>query len=311
MKLDQLQHLVTIAEQGSLRGAARRMNMPQPALTRSVRALERELGGALFVRESTGMVLTPMGKRFHLHASAIVNEARRALDAVSQDGGDNEGTVTVALSIMPHVGMLPHALPIFQQRYPKVRLLLSEGLFPDVESGLRQGSIDFYLGAAPRLAPAAGLTVQPLFENTRAVVCRKGHPLSAARSLKALGRANWATTAVDYNAEDDISHLFESHGLPAPRVLLQARSAMSVMVALAHSDLLAMLPVQWEEFPLMRDNLQMIRIREVLPAPRIVLIRRPDLPLTPAAEFLCDVLLRYGPSTPAAKTSGSVRGARS
>jgi LysR family transcriptional regulator of abg operon len=312
MKLDQLQHLVTIAEQGSLRGAARRMDMPQPALTRSVRALERELGGALFVRESTGMVLTPMGKRFHQHASAIVHEARRAIDAVSQEeGGDNEGTVTVALSIMPHVGMLPHALPIFQQRFPKVRLHLSEGLFPDVESGLRQGSIDFYLGAAPRLAPAAGLTVQPLFDNTRAVVCRKGHPLAGARSLKALANANWATTSVDYNAEDDISRLFVSHGLPAPRVLLQARSAMSVMVALAHSDLLAMLPVQWEEFPLLRDNLQVIRIREVLPAPRIVLVRRPDLPLTPAAEFLCDVLLRYGPGTSAVKTPNASRKTRS
>ena len=61
--------------------------------------------------------------------------------------------------------------------------------------------------------------------------------------------------------------------------------------------LLAMLPVQWEEFPLTRDTLRVIRVRESLPAPGIVLIRRPDLPLTPAAEFFCDVLLRQQPFT--------------
>lgn len=297
MKLDQLQHLVAIVEHGSLRAAARRLELPQPALTRSIRALEKELGEALFLRESTGMVLTAAGRRFHVRASAIANEARRAKDEIAQHGGDDRGTVVVALSIMPHLGMLPYALKVFRQRYPQVRLQLIEGLFPDVESALRQGAIDFYLGAAPQVAPAAGLAMQLLFENRRAVVCRKGHPLAGARSLKALANAEWAITGVDYNAEDDIARLFKAHRIASgPRVLLRARSAMSIMVALAHTDLLAMLPVQWEEFPMTRDTLQTIRIREALPAPAIVVIRRPDLPLTPAAEHFCDLMKRYVPT---------------
>jgi LysR family transcriptional regulator, regulator of abg operon len=292
MKLDQLQHLVAIVEHGSLRAAARRMGMPQPAFTRSVRALERELGVALFMRESTGMSLTPAGRQFHVRASSIVNEARRARDEISQAVGEDQGTVVMALSIMPHVGLLPHALGAFRQRWPHVRLHLIEGLLPDVERGLRDGEIDFYLGAAPREGPAPGLAVQHLFSNTRAVVCRKGHPLAAARSLKSVSQAQWAVTAVDYNADDDLTRLFAAHGLPPPQVLLRARSAMSIMVALAYSDLLAMLPVQWGEFPLTCDALQLIRIREPLPAPDIVLVRRRELPLTPAAEFLCDMLMR-------------------
>ena len=68
------------------------------------------------------------------------------------------------------------------------------------------------------------------------------------------------------------------------------------MVALAHTDLLAMLPVQWGEFPLTKDTLQLIRIREPLPAPPIVSIRRPNLPLTPAAEHFLDLLLRHQPT---------------
>jgi LysR family transcriptional regulator of abg operon len=297
MKLEQLQHLVAIVEHGSLRSASRRLQIPQPALTRSVRALEKELGGAVFLRATTGMELTALGRRFHVRASTIIHEARRALDEIAQHSGEDHGSVVVALSIMPHVGMLPYALKAFRQRYPKVRMQLIEGLFPDAESGLRDGAIDFYLGAAPHNAPAPGLAMQKLFDNTRAVVCRKGHPLSGCSSFTELAGADWATTAVDYDAAEDLVQLFAKHGMPSPQVVLQARSAMSVMVALAHSDLLALLPVQWGEFPLTRDTLQTIRLGEVLPAPAIVLVRRPDLPLTPAAEFLCDVLMRHGPAT--------------
>jgi LysR family transcriptional regulator of abg operon len=310
MKLDQLQHLVAIVEHGSLRAAARRLDVPQPALTRSVRALEKDLGVALFLRETTGMALTPAGRRFHLRASSIVNEARRARDEIAQHSGDELGTIVVALSIMPHVGMLPHALNAFRERYPKVKLQLIEGLFPDIESALREGSIDFYLGAAPRVAPSHGLVVRRLFENTRAVVGRKGHPLANVRSLRALANADWAITAVDYNADDDLVRLFASHGLDAPRVLVRARSAMSIMVTLANSDLLAMLPVQWEEFPLTRDTLQVIRIRESLPAPSIVLVRRPDLPLTPAADYFCDLMLRHVPVAPSEGRKRPAAGAR-
>lgn len=292
MKLEQLQHLIAIVEHGSLRAAARRLDVPQPALTRSVRALERELGVDLFARQTTGMVLTAEGVRFHRRACAIANEARRAREEVQQPGPDYEGTVSVALSIMPHLGMLPEALPVFRRTYPKVKLSITESLLPAVEGALREGSIDFYLGAAPRLKPAPGLALQHLCDNTRVVVCRKGHPLARVRSLKALAGAEWAATTIDHNAEEDLARLFGAHGLEAPRVMLRAHSALSVHVALAQTDLLAMLPKQWTSFAMTRDVLDVIPVREVLPAPAIVLVRRPDLPLSPPAEFFSDVLLR-------------------
>ena len=171
MKLEQLRQLTAIVEYGSLRAAARGLKLPQPALTRSVRALERELDVELFTRQTTGMVLTHAGRRFHRHAAAIVNEARRAREEIAQERGESAGSVSVALSIAPHVGMLPAALPEFRRRYPHVLLQITEGLLPDVEAQLRDGSLDFYLGAASRSAPGAGLAVQHLSENTRAVLC--------------------------------------------------------------------------------------------------------------------------------------------
>lgn len=295
VKLTQLRDLVAIVEHGSLRAAARHLDIAQPLLTRSVRSLEKDLGATLFDRQAQGMTLTAAGRVFYQRASLIVNEARRARDELSQVLGDGQGTLVAGLSIMPHAGLLPGALPMFRKRYPGVRLQLIEGLFPDLESRLREGSVDFYLGAAPRLQPAPGLAVETLFSNTRAVVGRKGHPLSQASSLKALASADWATTSIDYNASEDLARLFARYALPPPNVILQAGSALSLMVALAQTDLLAMLPRQWEDFPLTADALQIIPVEEVLPAPDVVLIRRPDLPLTPAGEHLVDLMLRFAP----------------
>lgn len=299
MKLTQLRDLVAIVEHGSLRAAARHLQVEQPVLTRSVRALEQELGTPMFDRNATGMTLTPAGKRFHLRARLIVHEVDRAKDELAQILDAEGGNLVVALSIMPHAGLLPAALPRFRQRYPRVRLQLIEGLFPDIESRLRDGSIDFYMGAAPRIPPSSGLLVETLFHNTRAVVGRKGHPLAHSSSLVELADAEWASPAIDHNANEDLARLFSRYDLAPPKIMLQAGSALSLLVALTQTDMLAMLPRQWADFPLTADTLQIISIREVIPAPDIVLIRRAELPLTPAAEHMVDLLMRFAPQTTA------------
>ncbi len=296
MKLNQMRDMVAVVERGSLRAAARHLNLAQPALTRSIGALERELGVMLFEREARGMVLTSAGKMFHLRASAVLNEVRRASEDFEQTSGNMQGSITVGLSIMPHMGMLPDALPRFRQRYPKVRLKIIEGLYPAMEAQLQDRSMDFYLGASPRTEPASGLTATTLFQNTRTVIGRKGHPLAGAKSIKDLAQAEWATTTLDFNAAIDLNELFARHKMPPPVILLQANSALSVIVALSSCDLLAILPAQWNEFPLTRNVLQVINIKEKLPAPDIVMIRRPDLPLTPAADYFCDLLKRSVPA---------------
>jgi LysR family transcriptional regulator, regulator of abg operon len=173
-----------------------------------------------------------------------------------------------------------------------VVLKVIEGLYPAIEPGLRNGSIDFYMGAAAQATPSAGLISEVLFGNTRIVVGRTGHPLSAARSLHELAAADWATPSLDLNAAVDLNQLFATFGLPPPNIRLQAHSAMTVLTALSSSDLLAMLPRQWMDWSITQNALQLISVQERLPAPDILFVRRADLPLTPAAEHLSDLLRR-------------------
>jgi len=105
--------------------------------------------------------------------------------------------------------------------------------------------------------------------------------------------ADWATPSLDVIGAEDLNEVFSRFKLGQPQIRLQANSAMSLLVALAHSDLLTMLPRQWGEFALTQHVLQVIPVRERLTAPPIVFLRRADLPLTPAAEHLSDLLKRY------------------
>jgi DNA-binding transcriptional LysR family regulator len=291
VKLHQFRDVVAIAERGSLRAAARHLGLAQPALTRSVHELERELGVPLFERQSRGMVLTPMGEVFVRRANAVLGEVRRTRDEVEQLQGGVRGSVSAGLSSVPHIAMLPHALRPFRARYPKVRLNLIEGPYPALEAGLRDGSIDLYIGPRPE-AVAPGLADEKLLDNFLTILGRKGHPLAKARSLADLAEAEWATTSVTHKAEEELGDLFARHHLPPPRLTLQSHSALTLIVSLAYSDLLAMVPVQWTSFPLTAQALAPIDVKEILPAPPIVMVRRAGLPLTPAAEFFADLMRR-------------------
>lgn len=292
MKLHHLRDVVAIAERGGLRAASRHLQLAQPALTRSLGEIERELGAPLFERHARGMTLTTTGQAFVQRASAILNEVRRAREEVEQLRGGVGGSIAMALSIASHIALLPKALGPFRTRYPLVQLRIIEGIYPVLESGLRDGSIDFYVGPEPGRPVASELLQEVLFENTRTVLGRRGHKLARAGSLADLVDAEWITTSITQNADEEMGELFRQHGLPAPRLAMQSQSALTLIVTLLSTDLLAMVPVQWMAFAPTAGSLQAIPVREALPAPPIVLIRRAGLPLTPAATVFVDLLRR-------------------
>ena len=106
---------------------------------------------------------------------------------------------------------------------------------------------------------------------------RKDHPLSGACSLAALTGAGWITTSVTRRAEDELTPLFYSRDLPAPRIVVQAHSALMLM----------MLPVQWEHSAPFAGLLSRIDVGETLQAPPITIVRRSALAPAPAGEYFC------------------------
>ena len=292
MRLNQFQEVIAIAERGSIRGAARHLQVGQPTLTRSLAELERELGVALFERRARGVVATPLGEAFVQRAMSILSDIKRASDELRQAGGAMTGTVTVGLSIAAHLALLPGALPPFIKRYPDVKLHIIEGFYPTLEASLRNGAMDFYIGVDPGQVLSSELKREVLSANWRTVLCRVGHKLAKATSLAELAGANWASTSITVADQDEVGTIFVRHGLPAPRLMLRSQSALTLMTCLLHSDLLAMVPVQWNDFALVKGMLATIAVREELAALPMVVIKRSDVVLTPAASYLLEALRR-------------------
>lgn len=292
MKLNQLRDLLAIAEHGSLHAAARRLHVAQPTLTRSIRELEHELGTTLFERRARGMIATPMGALLIRRAQAACGELRRAGEEIAQLRGATTGRISVCLSTVPHLALLPAALRGFRARYPDVYVDIQEGRFPTIEPDLKSGLLDCYVGPMPQNPPGKDLVVETLFTQTHVVVARKGHPLAHARSLDELAGAEWMTHSVTPEPGEELGPLFAQRGLPPPRLVAQCHSGLTFMTVAANSDLLMIVPSFVAEAPFAQNLLQRIAIDETIPCPPIVIIKRASMPLTPAAECFSDMMRR-------------------
>lgn len=291
MKLTALRDFVAVCECGSLRAAARQVGVSQPAITRSIQELERELGSALLERHSQGVRPTAVGAAFLRRASSVGNELERARQEVAQLQGSHGGSLTVCMASVPQITLLPDALRGVRLRYPTLRIDLIDAPFHRVQTGLSSGSIDVYVGPYPREL-GAELVAEPLFEHRRVVIGRRGHPLSGATSLKALAGCEWVAGFGLQAGDDELAALFLSHGLPAPRIAMHAHSALTYVLAIAHSDMLMVVPEYWARFPMWRQTVEVIAVKEPLRCHRIALVRHPVMPLTPAADYFCDLLRR-------------------
>jgi LysR family transcriptional regulator of abg operon len=292
MKLHQLRDIVAIAEHGSLRGAARHLGIAQPTLTRSLSDLERDLGAPLFDRRTRGMVPTPLGQSFLRRAIAILNDVRRARDEFEQLRGNAVGSLSVGLSIAAHLWLLPSALHPFRRRYPNVHLHIIEGFYPTLETSLLDGSVDLYVGPDPGTSLPAGLRRELVQHNRRGVFCRANHPLIKATSLAQLQDAEWITTSITSNAEDEIGAVFARYKLRKPKLVMRSQSALTLLTCLTNSDVLTMAPIQWNRSQFANGLLGVINVREELSAAPLIAVSKSELPMTPAASYFLDLLRR-------------------
>lgn len=294
MKLSHLRDVLAVAEHGSLRAAARHLGSVQPGITRSIREIEHELGITLFERHAKGVRLTDMGRVFLRRAEAVDAQVRRARDEIEQLKGTMTGEVSVALSTASIISVLPGAVSEFRKLYPDAVLTIQESFFPPIERDLLSGAIDFYAGPIEVQTDTDQLLVEPLFRNGRAIVARHGHPLAGAASLAELTDARWIRPSVSAQVvEGEFEAMFAREGLPPPRIVINARSALITMVTIVDSDLLSVMPQHWLERPVVASFLKPLKINS-LPSPPITIVRRRDIPLTPIAERFYDLVRQIG-----------------
>lgn len=286
MKLQTLQALTRIEETGSLRAAARQLHLSQPALTAAIQQLEDELHAPLLLRTKQGVSLTSFGQAFMRHARLIVTESQRAQETVAQLRGHWEGSVRFSTSPAIALSILPQALASFAQNFPDVKVHCRDGLYPGIAPALRDGSLDFAITPTHKNDVEPDLVAEALYFSEIIIVASRSHPLSRATSLAQLRDCRWILSSAPRGSGAVIDEIFAHHGLPAPHVGLVCESFLMLPGVVARSDYLATMPRTLFELNAHRSELCEISIAEQLPSPTICVLRRHDLPLTPAAQEL-------------------------
>ncbi|HVJ35979.1 MAG TPA: LysR family transcriptional regulator [Terriglobia bacterium] len=183
MDLKQLEYFVAVATEQNFTRAAARLHIVQSGLSAAIRALEEELGAALFLRTTRRVDLTPTGRAFLSEARRVLAAAAEARQLVNQMQGLHRGTLSIGMiqGLSPLFDVA-EMLGRFRASCPHVEIrLVSSGSLPLIE-GVRAGELDLaftqFVGAIPPGVSAWMLACEPL-----AVVCAPGHRLAGRGDL--------------------------------------------------------------------------------------------------------------------------------
>lgn len=174
MDIRELRYFVQIARIGSVSGAAARLNIAQPALSRQLKKLEDELGTRLLVRHGRGVELTEAGAQLLGEAEGLIEHFSRTLEKMR--GGDAPFAGQVVLGVPPTAGLrlVPMIYRRFHERWPEATLLPREGISSSLEEWLLDGRLDVALLHNP--TPVEGVNLRPILSEQMVLVTSPASP---------------------------------------------------------------------------------------------------------------------------------------
>lgn len=183
MTLVQLKHLIELANSGSFSQSANKLHLTQPALSRSIKALEDELGQALFDRMGRKNELTTFGAHIVQRARVLVDEANELRQTSLQLQKGEIGQFRVGMGSGPGAMLMTPLLMLMATEHPQAHIDISRGSTTLLVQALRDRLLDALILDIRSLQPSADLKVEALQEMAGAFMCRPGHPLAKKRSV--------------------------------------------------------------------------------------------------------------------------------
>lgn len=179
MTLSQLRSFLTVARLGSVKAAARALEVSEPAVSGAVGALRRELGDDLYVRSGGALVLTPGGRRLATAAGEMLTLADEARRAVREASG-LQTTLRVAVTASVAELAAEPLLDAFTRRHPGIDVALRVVRGGGLAELLADGDVDVTLGP-----PVEGPSIESeaFLRYTLVVVAAPGHALAGSHGV--------------------------------------------------------------------------------------------------------------------------------
>jgi DNA-binding transcriptional LysR family regulator len=240
MNLRHLEHWLALADTGSFSRAAEKLHITQSALSRSIQALEEDLGGPLVDRVGKKNELTPLGRSVLERARRIVHEAQELKQgaALLQQGG--LGALQVGLGSGPGAMLMTPWLVYMAKHHPTVQVTVSRGSTELQLTQLRERQLDALVVDVRRVEAAPDLKMTQVVEMRAGFVCRQGHPLleRAAKGLPFDALLSYPIASIQLSQE--VARLLVDHygpqANPAQMTTLQCEDIASLLDVVGQTD---------------------------------------------------------------------------
>jgi DNA-binding transcriptional LysR family regulator len=239
MTLVQLRHLIALAQVGSFSKAAQALFLTQPALSRSIRALENEFGAPLFDRVGRRIELTPFGRDTLERARQLVFDADELQASGRRATRGDAGVLRIGMGSGPGAMLMTPLLMQTAQHRPGVRVEISRAGTELLVQALRERALDALIVDARSLRPAPDLRAEFVHEMKGAFMVRRGHPLARRRghlSFDDLLPYPMASTPLSDEVARLLVERYGPHAHPGECVTLRCEEIPSLVEVALRSD---------------------------------------------------------------------------
>lgn len=243
IRMRQLALLLAVGEDGTLRQAAARLGMTQPAATKMVHELETTLGHTLFERAGRRLRLTAAGLSVLGHFRGIhgaVESLARELAELKLGGS---GRLSVGSIMAPSPTLLTRAVVQLKQAYPLLSIDITVDTSDRLLDMLRQGLLDVAIGRI-RSPQRSSYRFTPLENEALSIVVGLHHPLARRRVVRFvdLQAYPWILQPKGSPMREVLEHEFRSHHLDEPQGLIETASILTTTNLIAETEMIGVIP---------------------------------------------------------------------
>ena len=251
MTLDakQLRHLRAVIDNKSFARAAEVLRVSQPALSRSIAKLEKQVGARLLVRGRHGAEPTAFGQALGSRSSVIDAELRQAAQDIQRLKTAKAGQLVIGSSMVPSAHVVPQSVAALKLERPGLAVKVVEYFESDLLMAVQLGDIDLMLGPTHSAIPGDDLVEQSLFSTSVAVITRRGHRLARRKRLQMtdLVSESWVGAITPTSLRRFVELLTKNAGIPPLQSTIQTDSLHLLKTLVTRTDHFTLLPREMVE----------------------------------------------------------------
>jgi len=293
----QLKAFLAVVEAGSLGRAAEVLHLSEPAVSRTIKKLETELKVQLFERRTTGMELTSFGQALLPHANRIKLQNEETVAEIDALRGLDHGILRIGTVASAAVMVLPPVLDSLLERWPGLRVQITEAVEDKLLVELASNAIDISISGALPESDEVTQVSEHSFHDRHCVIASAEHPFVGRDDLTVedlLGE-EWIMPPPDAAPRTMFAEALHRLGLEAPIIRIETRSPAAIKAMVATTRFLGWLPEPIFASELVAGRLCRLDVPELTVPRRFYVYRRKQNFIAPPIRRFIEQLRNLSP----------------